>query len=256
MTREEIARDEANQFAFEHLEVYASRYNGHKTFIEAVREELLNFYDPEVKMFFLDQINLNVEHYRKDHKEKCVDSDCEKDKTYDKMHFFVQQEINELPKVLRETPDQSEDQRTHVFISYSRKDKNYLDDLKRHFKPLDSIMDYWDDTKIEVGQKWKDEITKAIKKAKIAILLISADFFNSDFISNNELPPLLDAASKDGATIISIILKPCLFEEYPDLNQYQAINSPTRPISSLDETTRELMWVETARQIKSIIKKS
>ena len=227
----------------------------HKIFIEAVKEELLNFYDPEAKMIYLDQINLNVDHYKKDHKEKCKDPDCDKEKTYDKMQFFVNQEINELPKVVRKSIKEQKDNRTQVFISYSHLDKVFLDDLKRHFKPLQNVLEFWDDSKIQAGQKWREEIASAIEKAKIAILLVSADFFNSDFINNNELPPLLEAAEKDGATIITIILKPCLFEEYPQLNQYQAINSPTKPISSLDETAKEFMWVETVRQIKSIITK-
>ena len=255
MTREEIARDEANQFAFEHLESSASSYNGHKIFIETVKDELLNFYDPETKMLYLDQLNLNVEHYKKDHKEKCKYPNCDKEKTYDKIEFFINQEINELPKVVRQSINDQKENRTQVFISYSHKDKIFLDDLKRHFKPLQDVLDFWDDSKIQVGQKWKEEIVSAIQKTKIAILLISADFFNSDFINSNELPPLLEAAEKDGATIITIILKPCLFEEYPKLNKYQAINSPTKPISSLDETSREFMWVETVRQIKSIITK-
>lgn len=255
MTRDEIVRDEANLFAFNQLERFAASENGHKLLIEAVKEEMLNFYDPEAKMLYLDQINLNIEHYRKEHIAKCKDHECERDKTYDKMLFFIAQEINELPKVVRESTTERQNDRTQVFISYSHLDKTYIDDLKRHFKPLENIVNFWDDSKIQVGQKWKEEISTVINNSKIAILLLSADFFNSDFIANNELPPLLELAEKDGATIISIILKPCLFEEYPQLNQYQAINSPTKPISSLTETEREFMWVEVVRQIKAIVTK-
>jgi hypothetical protein len=82
---------------------------------------------------------------------------------------------------------------------------------------------------------------------------VSADFFNSDFIITNELPPLLKLAEQQGAKILSVVLKPCLFEEYPELNQYQALNSPSKPISALDETNRELMWVELVRQVKRIV---
>ncbi len=90
--------------------------------------------------------------------------------------------------------------------------------------------------------------------SKIALLLISADFFNSDFITSNELPKLLSAAEKDGATILSVILKPCLFDEYPEVNQYQAINNPTLPISAMNETDRERTWVELVKQIRDITK--
>ena len=51
----------------------------------------------------------------------------------------------------------------------------------------------------------------------------------------DELPPLLESAEKDGAVILTVILKPCLFEEFDDLNKFQAINPPSRPISKMDE---------------------
>jgi hypothetical protein len=146
-----------------------------------------------------------------------------------------------------------EDKRTQVFISYSHLDKKYLQELTRQFKPLIDRINFWDDTKIEAGQKWNTEIKSQIEKAKIAILLISADFFNSDFIAKNELPPLLKLAEDGGAKILSVILKPCLWEEYPQINQYQAINNPKKPISSLDKNSRELVWVELARNVKKMM---
>jgi hypothetical protein len=79
-----------------------------------------------------------------------------------------------------------------------------------HLKPLerDYALDVWDDTQIQTGAKWLDEIEKAIQAAKVGLLIVSADFFASDFITNNELPPLVEAASKDGVVIMSLIVSP------------------------------------------------
>ena len=48
----------------------------------------------------------------------------------------------------------------HIFISYSHKDKEYLERLQVHLKSLerDGIIDYWDDTKISYLGNHKDDL--------------------------------------------------------------------------------------------------
>jgi hypothetical protein len=60
----------------------------------------------------------------------------------------------------------------------------------------------------------------------VALLLVSTDFLASDFIRKGELPPLLKAAENDGASILSLILKPCLFTMNKKLSKFQTINDP------------------------------
>ena len=115
------------------------------------------------------------------------------------------------------------------------------------------LIDYWDDSKILPGQKWKEEIRKAINETKVAILLVSTDFLGSEFISTNELPPLLKAAEENGAVILTVILKPCLFEEFTELNQYQSLNPPNRPAIKMDSTEQEELYVNLVRQTKRIL---
>lgn len=140
-----------------------------------------------------------------------------------------------------------------VFISYSHADIDFLNDFKRHLKPFRNKINFWDDSQILAGNKWKDEILKALDSCKIAILFISADFFNSDFISNEELPKLLHAATTRGTEILSVILKPCLFSEYPEINQYQAINSPSKTIIQMTDAEREEVWIKLALRIKKVM---
>ena len=173
----------------------------------------------------------------------------------EKTLFYLNQELGILPKVVHQKYQQETKlDRTKVFISYSHFDKEYLKDVQRHFKPFKNQIDFWDDSKILPGQKWKDEIKKAIAETKVAILLVSTDFLGSEFITTDELPPLLESAEKDGAVILTVILKPCLFEEFDELNQFQAINSPNRAVSKMNENEREELYVNLVRQTKRVLK--
>lgn len=256
MTKEEIIRGEASEFAFYRLDGGSFGYNGHKEFISELQSQLSLYYQPEYKMVYLDQVKNIATELMEKHNNECPEGeDCDTYRTYQKILFFVGQEVDELPKIVHQTVSENpQEERTKVFISYSHDDHYWLTQLRRHFKPFESKIDFWDDSKIKPGGRWKSEIEDAIDDAKVAILLISADFFNSQFITENELPPLLESAENGGATILSVILKPCMFEEYPGISQYQAINSPNRTLLQMNEADRELTWVELVKQIKSIIK--
>jgi TIR domain-containing protein len=121
-----------------------------------------------------------------------------------------------------------------------------------HLKPLQrqGLIDAWVDTKLKAGDKWKKEIESSLSMAKVAILLVSADFLASDFIIENELPPILKGAEDKGTLIIPIMLKPCRFLREKSLNEFQAINSPDEPISALTESERELIYDTVAQRIE------
>jgi hypothetical protein len=96
-------------------------------------------------------------------------------------------------------------ERSTVFISYSHKDRKYLERLQVHLTDLarKGVIDLWSDTKITPGANWREEVRSAIEAAAIAVLLVSADFLASQFIAENELPPLLKSAKKQGVLLSS-----------------------------------------------------
>jgi hypothetical protein len=133
-----------------------------------------------------------------------------------------------------------------------------LERLRAHLNSLvrDQSIEVWDDTKIKVGDKWREEIKESIDNAKIAILLISADFLASDFIYRNELPPLLESAKKNGTKIFSVILSPCRFHDYDTINQYHAINDPQKPLIELSRVKKEKIWNKLCIEIKAYFEDS
>jgi hypothetical protein len=110
-------------------------------------------------------------------------------------------------------------------------------------------LDLWDDSRISPGQAWQKEIAGALARADVAILLVSADFLASDFIVNNELPPLLHRAVRGGLLIVPLILSPCLFSEQEELSRYQCANNPQRPLSAMSLTDAEAAFVSLGRSI-------
>ena len=145
--------------------------------------------------------------------------------------------------------------RTKVFISYSHKDKKWLERLQQHLKPLerDGLLDRWDDTRIKPGQIWHDEIQRALETARVAVLLVSADFLASDFIAKGELPPLLAVAKDQGTFILPVIVSASLFGDTPSLSQFQAVNTPDRPLNGMSRADQEKILVQAAKTIRDTI---
>lgn len=123
--------------------------------------------------------------------------------------------------------------RDQLFISYSHKDKRWLERLRIALKPLiNAGLDVWDDTRIKPGALWREEIRAALSRTKIAILLVSPHFLASDFVMSEELPSLFDAAGRDGAIVVWIPVSASLFGA-TKIATYQAISDPDRPLDKL-----------------------
>jgi len=137
-----------------------------------------------------------------------------------------------------------------VFISYSHRDAKLLQRLQVHLKQLerDGIVDFWDDTKIVAGMKWREEIQAALESSAVAILLISADFLASDFITNYELPILLLRAETEGTTILPVIVKSCLFTG-SKMDVFQAVNPPDKPLAEMTTAERDRVLTKLAKMI-------
>ncbi|MCP3956246.1 MAG: TIR domain-containing protein [bacterium] len=140
--------------------------------------------------------------------------------------------------------------RTEVFISYSHKDREWLERLRVYLKPVtrNRLLTLWVDTQIKAGQKWREEIVKAIAHAEVAVLLVSADFLASDFIAENELPPLLEAAEEEGLKIIWVPVTYSLYEETP-IAKYQAALDASKPLESLSGTELSRAMLKLAKTI-------
>lgn len=143
----------------------------------------------------------------------------------------------------------------HVFISYSHADRKWLQRLQVHVRPLERLgtITPWDDTRIKAGSHWREEIEKELDHARVAVLLVSADFLASEFITTNEVPRLLVAAESRGTLILPLIISPCRFEQTPSLSRFQAVNRPSQPLVGLRRAKQEEVFVALANRIESAL---
>ena len=72
--------------------------------------------------------------------------------------------------------------REQIFICYSHDDKEWLNRLRNHLEkhPTSRSILLWDDTRIRVGDNWRNAIRTALASAKIAVLMVSEKFLRRE----------------------------------------------------------------------------
>lgn len=124
-----------------------------------------------------------------------------------------------------------------VFISYSHKDEAWKDRLVTHLGVLSAqgLINLWQDRLIGAGEDWRKNIEDAMSAASIAVLLITANSLTSDFILNEEVPPLIQRHAREGVRIYPIIVEPCAWQLVGWLGQMNLRPKDGRPLSDGNE---------------------
>lgn len=127
----------------------------------------------------------------------------------------------------------------NVFIIYAREDKEIKQGLLRHLNPLkDSYnLSIWHDDHIDPGQEWKPSIESRLEKTDLFVMLVSADFMNSEFIHQVEFKFAIDRHKQNKAIVIPVIIDYCLWdiditykEQTFNLKDLQVLPDEAKPI--------------------------
>src|SRR5258705_11677412 len=108
-----------------------------------------------------------------------------------------------------------------------------------------------DDSAINPADVWRAEIQDGLDRACIAILLVSANFFASDFIDAVELPALLQAAQEGMVKILPVIIGSSRFERTA-LYQFETANGPQPPLNSLPSHEADVILQKVANICEDI----
>ncbi|MGH3927823.1 MAG: TIR domain-containing protein, partial [Pseudonocardiaceae bacterium] len=133
----------------------------------------------------------------------------------------------------------------------SRLDVQWLDELTTTLNPLvrKNVVNVWFDKEIKPSQIWRQEIAEAMASTSVAVMLVSANFLKSDFISSEELPYFLEAAKSREVTILWVLLSDCLYTETP-LVDYQAAHDIAYPIAPGSRAKRQAVWTRICAEIR------
>jgi TIR domain len=145
--------------------------------------------------------------------------------------------------------------RQGIFISYAHKDdEHWLQTLGAHLSWLERKHDVeiWSDRNIQPGEKWRRSIQAALHCAKVALLLVSPDFLNSDYITNSELPKMLQAAESDGMTIFWIPVRPSSYKHSP-ISEFQSAHTPEKPLSTLSAPEQDQAFVAIGEKLAATL---
>jgi len=145
-----------------------------------------------------------------------------------------------------------------IFISYTQEDLQFREKLEQQLKPFlrnKQFHTIWADHQILPGQNWDSEIESNLKTADLVFLLISDDFFTSDYIDEKELPIIIKKKYQSkNCKVIPILVRPSAHWVDSDWSFLQAIpkvEGKLKPISQWG--CIDLAWKTVTDEIRRVL---
>jgi hypothetical protein len=108
---------------------------------------------------------------------------------------------------------------------------------------------------IDPGTEWDQEIHRHLAVAQMILLLISADFINSDYCWTKEMQLALKRHESRKACVIPIIVRPVSWQHYEPLSKLQALPEHALPITDWPNPDRAFLNIaEGIRKVVSAIR--
>jgi len=135
------------------------------------------------------------------------------DKSFHAKDFYFLLKNEEISKPIK-----------RIFVSYSSKDRAYLDQLSAHLELYRKagLIDHWNDLMLSSREEWNSQIEDEMNRANIIIMLLSPDYFATSYILEKEIPiaiSCLEAPSKR-KQIYWVLLRPCSYDVFPEVAKY------------------------------------
>jgi hypothetical protein len=141
-----------------------------------------------------------------------------------------------------------------IFISYSHKDRPWLDYVRSFFEPLATHwnLQIWDDEKLRIGDDWRGDVYSAVDACRVFIVLVSRYALASKFIANEEVGRVLKRP-KGEVQLCPIVVTPYFSKPLPWLDQPNRRPPDNKALSELPDPARDREMATIAEQIDAII---
>jgi tetratricopeptide (TPR) repeat protein len=141
-----------------------------------------------------------------------------------------------------------------IFISYSHRDRAWLDYVRSFFEPLAEHwnLQIWDDEKLRIGDDWRGDIYSAIDACCVFVLLVSRYSLSSTFILNDEVDRAWQRPRSD-VQFCPIVATPYHTRPRPWLDQPNRRPRDGKALSELQDHERDREMAVIAKQIDEII---
>ena len=117
-----------------------------------------------------------------------------------------------------------------IFVSYSHKDEDIRKKLHNHLASMvrNRIIEILFDRKIRPGQHLDHEIEKSIAGANIVLLLVSANFIDSNYCYNVELKYIMRMHKTRNLRVVPVIVSACDWKDtrLESCLQFQRMGNP------------------------------
>jgi hypothetical protein len=141
-----------------------------------------------------------------------------------------------------------------VFFSYSHADESLRDQLEKQLSLLkrQGIIDVWHDRRIGAGQDFAKAIDEHVETDDIILLLVSADFLDSDYCYEQEMMRAMERHEAGEAIVIPVILRACDWHGAP-FGKLNATPPEGKPVTQFPDRDQALL--EVAKAVRAAAKR-
>ncbi|WP_438011255.1 TIR domain-containing protein [Sorangium sp. So ce321] len=138
-----------------------------------------------------------------------------------------------------------------IFFSYSDKDKVLRDELETHLTLLkrEGLLQSWHDRHVAAGDARADHIGRNLEEADVILLLVSADFLDSDYC-DKQMTRALERHYAGQARVIPVILRKTDWQSAP-FARLQALPMDGKPVTSWQNGDEA--WTDVVKGIRRAV---